>query len=162
MKKVFTLICASVLLSACATGPMVTGSSIVLDKQQTASQGVNPDQVILHLAPPMKNYQAIAIVAASSIIGKYTNLAQLETELVEELRRQAAAVGANGVTQIRKEILVGQTLISTTSWGDPVHHNRKREHPPKTLSDAQLRIRDQSISSEYSVIYRGKAISVEE
>ena len=82
-----TIICFSVLiLTACASG-----SSIVTGKTRTS---IDPSQVILYLEPPEK-YEVIGIVKASSDSGWTEQDSQ--DYAVEELKNQAAKLGANGV-----------------------------------------------------------------
>ena len=82
-----TIICFSVLiLTACASG-----SSIVTGKTRTP---IDPSQVTLYLEPPEK-YEVIGIVKASSDSGWTEQDSQ--DYAVEELKNQAAKLGANGV-----------------------------------------------------------------
>jgi len=161
MKKLLPVLCSMALFTGCATGPIVTGSAIVLDQQQPIPQQLASNQVTLYLSPPLKQYQPIAMVTASGHMGHYSDLSRLESALVEELRKQAASIGANGIMQIEKEILTGQTVISRSAWRE-IPPAERTHQPPPPLANARLETSQKTISSEYSVIYRGKAILVTE
>jgi len=161
MNKLLPVICSMALFTGCSFGPMVTGSSIVLDQQQSMTQQITPDQVTIYLSPPMKSYQPVAMVTASARMGHYSDLSYLDSALVEELRKQAASVGANGIMQIERETLAGQTVISRTAWRE-IPPAERTHMPPPPLANARLETSQKTISNEYSVIYRGKAILVGE
>ena len=76
------------LLISCATA---SGTALVTGKQRTAT---NPTNVVVYTEPP-KNYEVIGIVTASSDSG-WTDQEDLEYAM-EELKKQAAKIGANGV-----------------------------------------------------------------
>ena len=83
----FTVISFCVLLlTACATG-----SSIVTG---TTRDPIDPSQVNLYLEPP-EEYETIGIVKASSDAG-WTEQGSVDYA-IEELKNQAAKLGANGV-----------------------------------------------------------------
>lgn len=75
------------VLSACAEG-----TTVVTGQQRPA---VNPSQVQIYANAPELPYEVIAIVSASSGNG-WTDQQSLDYA-VDELKNQAAAVGANGV-----------------------------------------------------------------
>ncbi len=74
------------ILFGCATG-----SSIVTGKVRPA---ISPSEVKIYLDPPSK-YETIGIVEASSDVEFSTQAAQDRT--INELKSQAAKIGANGV-----------------------------------------------------------------
>lgn len=96
MKNLITLLLA-ITLVACASG-----SSIVTGTKRSP---LTPAQVKLYIEPPAK-YEVIAIVNASSDAG-WTEQGSVDYA-VEELKNQAAKLGANGV-------LLGATGESTTT-----------------------------------------------
>jgi len=99
MKIIFVSLIA-LTLAACATG-----SAIVVNEQRAP---IDPGQVKLYLAPPA-NYEVIGVVKASSVMGMTDQ--QSQDYAVEELKNQAAKIGANGV-------LLGATdQNSTTRFG---------------------------------------------
>lgn len=83
------LICAlfSICLVACASG-----SAIVVGTKRAP---LNPAAVSLYLEAPSSNYEVVAIVSASSDAG-WTDQGSLDYA-VQELKNQAARLGANGV-----------------------------------------------------------------
>ena len=99
IKNIITFL-AVISLVACASG-----SSIVTGTKRAS---IEPRQVKLYLEPPAK-YEVIAIVNASSDAG-WTEQDSVDYA-VEELKNQAAKLGANGVlieaTGERTSMLVG-------------------------------------------------------
>lgn len=95
-KIIITLSFLSVLVG-CATG-----SSIVTGKVKPA---ISPGEVKLYLDPPLR-YDTIGIVEASSDVEFSTQAAQ--DRVINELKVQAAKIGANGVL-----------LINTGFYGGP-------------------------------------------
>ncbi len=87
-KIIITLSFLSVLVG-CATG-----SSIVTGKVKPA---ISPGEVKLYLDPPSR-YDTIGIVEASSDVEFSTQAAQ--DRVINELKVQAAKIGANGVLLI--------------------------------------------------------------
>ena len=90
MKQIFLKIqlClfAAILLAGCATG-----SAIVVGETR---EPINRDQVKLYLEAP-GSYETIGIVKASSDAG-WTEQESIDYA-IEELKNQAAKIGANGV-----------------------------------------------------------------
>ena len=95
-KIIITLSFLSVLVG-CATG-----SSIVTGKVKPA---ISPGEVKIYLYPPSQ-YDTIGIVEASSDVEFSTQAAQ--DRVINELKAQAAKIGANGVV-----------LINTGFYGGP-------------------------------------------
>jgi hypothetical protein len=95
-KIIITLSFLSVLVG-CATG-----SSIVTGKVKPA---ISPGEVKIYLDPPSQ-YDTIGIVEASSDVEFSTQAAQ--DRVINELKAQAAKIGANGVV-----------LINTGFYGGP-------------------------------------------
>lgn len=89
MSKINKILVALAILamSGCAEG-----TTVVTGNQRPA---INPSQVQMYSAPPQAPYEVIAIVRASS--GNGWSDQQSVDYAVEELKNQAAAVGANGV-----------------------------------------------------------------
>lgn len=85
IRNVITLLLA-ITLVACASG-----SSIVTGKKRAP---LNPNHVKLYTEPPT-NYEVIGIVNASSDAG-WTEQGSVDYA-IEELKNQAAKLGANGV-----------------------------------------------------------------
>jgi hypothetical protein len=98
-----SLSCA-LLISACASGSaLVTG---------TKRQAISPQEVQLYTSPPAR-YEVIALVKASSDAG-LTSQGSLDYA-IQELKVQAAKVGANGIL-IRA---TGQSSSGTVITGSP-------------------------------------------
>ncbi len=95
--KIVTLVIIACILISCASG-----TAIVTGTTRTA---INPEKVKLYLEPPTK-YEVIALVKASSDAGWTAQGSQ--DYAVQELKNQAAKLGANGV-------LLGGTGVKTSA-----------------------------------------------
>jgi len=84
--KLIILFMTAFVLTSCASG-----TAIVTGETRTA---VNPEKVKLYLEPPAE-YEVIALVKASSDAGWTAQGSQ--DYAVQELKNQAAKLGANGV-----------------------------------------------------------------
>ncbi len=101
----FRLIVVTLLiLNACASG-----SAIVTGK---ARGPIDPKLVILYLEPPVK-YETIGLVNASSDSG-FTAQGDMDYA-VEELKNQAAKIGANGI------LLISSGITTTGAIGNTVN-----------------------------------------
>ena len=94
------LILCLLTLTGCATG-----SSTVTGNARTA---IDPNVVILYLDPPQE-YETIGIVESSSDVELSSQAARDRT--IEELKVQAAKIGANGV-------LITGTSSEGSIWSD--------------------------------------------
>jgi len=104
MTKKIWLVLLTTLVTACASG------SYILTGQQR--QPIQPTGVKLYTSPP-SNYEVIAIVNASSDAGWTEQGSQ--DYAVEELKKQAAKLGANGVLLMA----TGETSSTTVgSYGN--------------------------------------------
>ena len=83
-------IAATIFLSAVLFG-CATGSSIITGVKRPA---INPSEVKIYLDPPAK-FETIGIVEADSEVGFSRQSAQ--DQAINELKKRAAKVGANGV-----------------------------------------------------------------
>jgi len=84
--NLITILIASLMLISCASGTaIVTG---------TTRAAISPDKVKLYVQPP-EEYEVVAIVKASSDAGWTVQGSQ--DYAVQELKNQAAQIGANGV-----------------------------------------------------------------
>ena len=95
--SLFVSTLSGIALAACASG-----SAIVTGKVRMS---ISPEQVRLYLEPPAE-FEVIALVSASSDAG-WTEQGSLDYA-IEELKSQAAKVGANSV-------LIGSTGESTSA-----------------------------------------------
>ena len=91
MRKKFIAVTSIEFLAVFTLAACATGSSIVVGDVR---EPVTPDQVQLYLQAPA-NYEVIGIVDASSDAG-WTEQGAVDYA-VEELKKQAARLGANGV-----------------------------------------------------------------
>ncbi len=100
-------ILALLIIAGCAEG-----TAVVTGERRAA---ISPEQVQLYSVAPQAPYQVIALVNASSGNG-WTDQQSLDYA-VEELKNQAAAVGANGVvlgqpgSQTGGFVMAGNTAV---------------------------------------------------
>ena len=147
------------ILYGCSMSSQISGSHVSLNSTSSTLQAISPAEVSIFLQPPESKHQAIALVSASATISGYSDVAAMEAELLEELRRQAASIGANGVMDIVREVMVGDKVITTNTWGMATRSKLEISGQDK-LKHAIINRHDQSVvSSDYLVIYRAKAIS---
>ena len=90
MKKFLYLIAFALIIVA--NGCAATGTALVTGIQRPAT---DPNSVVLYTEIPNCEYEVIGIVTASSDIG-WTEQDDINYA-VEELKRQAAKIGANGI-----------------------------------------------------------------
>ena len=91
MKKTYFIIFGVLLLTILFSCSTAEGTALVTGKERAA---ISPDKVVIYAEPPAK-YEVIGIVTASSDSG-WTEQEDLNYA-IEELKKQAAKIGANGV-----------------------------------------------------------------
>lgn len=96
------------------------------------------------------------MVEATATINKYSNIADVESGLLSELRSQAALAGANGLIDVIRETLVGGVVMSSTEWGTITKNSPAIHFYPKVIQARHDR--SGSISQGYFLVYRAKAI----
>ena len=150
-----------VMLYGCSIGSQISGSYVSLNSTGGILPAISPAEVSIFLQPPKSKYQATALLSASATISGYSDVAAIEAELLEELRRQAASSGANGVMEIVREVMVGDKVITTNTWGMAARprHELSSQKPPRL--PPFNRQRHSVVTSDYLIIYRGQAISYE-
>lgn len=84
--ETITVIFLSVILSGC-----VTGSSIIAGKVRPT---INPNEITLYIDSPIQ-YETIGIVEASGEV--ISSKQSIQNKVINELKSQAAKLGANGV-----------------------------------------------------------------
>jgi len=109
MKIVVTLMVLAVLYG-CATG-----SAIVTGKTRPA---IDPSEVRIYLDPPSQ-YETIGIVEASSDVELSSQAAQDRT--INELKAQAAKLGANGVIFLHSGVFYADTEETKTARGKAIY-----------------------------------------
>jgi len=150
-----------VMLYGCSITSQVSGSHVSLNTAGNKLQVIQSDEVTIFLQTPEHAHQTIALLSASATISGYSNVAAMEAELLEELRRQAASIGANGVMDITREVMIGDKVITTNTWGIAAGSKFETAEQNK-LKHTIVDRRDRSVvTSDYLLIYRGKAISHE-
>lgn len=97
---------AAVLSIAVVTG-CAEGTSVVTGERRPA---ISPDQVQLFTSPPQRPHEVIALVRAESSSG-WTDQQSVDYA-VQELKNQAAAVGANGVILGQQGTQLGGFVMS--------------------------------------------------
>ena len=113
-----------IFLIGCVTA---TGTYILIGEARTA---INPDDVQIYLEPPSQ-FELIGLVEASCEVGSTRQKAQ--DMVMDELKKQAAKIGANGVILINTEssssggvfvynVYVANEIITTR--GQAIYVNR--------------------------------------
>lgn len=154
--KALTWMLMLMLVAGCSTTSRIDGASVLL-APQTQSRSLAPEQVVVYLEPPEQDYQGVAMVVASATVTSYSDVALIEAELLNELKRQAAAVGANGIVDVVREVIAGDQTLSVSGWDVATRNN---------LTDADVRLRqfisnqrtEGRISSDYLIVYRARAV----
>lgn len=129
MRLILVAMATAVLLSACATGSnIVTG-------QKRAPTDPSQVQVLLQMPP---SHEVIGLVEARSTAGWSDQDKQSAT--VEELRKQAAALGANAIVLSHKgtELTSGGTFVPNAGGGGSFIPYENRQ---KTLSAVAIFVR---------------------
>ena len=149
------------MLYGCSITSQISGSHVSLSPTNNPLDSIAPEEVTIFLQAPEQPHQAIALLSASATISGYSNVAAMEAELIEELRRQAASIGANGVMDIVREVMIGDKVITSNTWGIAAR-SRGESAEQNKLRHTIVDRRDRSVvTSDYLVVYRGKAISYE-
>lgn len=142
---------ALTLLGGCSLGLHATGSTVMLS-------GIRPpapssiEKVQIFLEQPKQPYEAVALVNSSIQIGGQGNFPEAEAAALEKLKQQAAAAGADGVIDVVREVVRGDTLISSTAFDTTTRLNGAPDL--KTQQGTGYT----SLSQTYSINYRGKAV----
>ena len=135
-------------LSACFIWGCASGSTVMLS-------GIAPEmptpleQIKLFIEPPDQPYAVIALVNATADTEDFRSVAQAEGAALEKLKEQAAKAGADGVTDIVREMLDGGLVIYSDSLRN-YYHEHRNTHSSTTLSRS------------YAISYKGKAIKFTE
>lgn len=156
--KPLTWIFILLLSYGCSTTSYIDGSSVLLAPQGASVSTISPDDVTIYLQPPEQSYEPVALVVASATVSSYSDVALTEAELIRELKRQAAATGANAVIDVVREVIAGDQVISISGWGiasrsDIIDADRRLKN---IITDTR---QQGVITSDYLIIYRGKAVS---
>lgn len=97
----------SAILLAAAIAGCAEGTTVVTGQKRPA---ISPQQVQLYSEEPQTSYEVIALVKAGSGNG-WTDQQSVDYA-IEELKKQAAAVGANGVILGQQGSQVGGYVMS--------------------------------------------------
>jgi len=112
IQRIISLISINIILFGCATGSTITTGDV--------RPAIDPTKVKIYLDPPLK-YETIGLVEASNKVVVSRQAAQ--DGVVNELKKQAAKVGANGVllvntgttTSIKTSVYSSGFIYSSTS-----------------------------------------------
>lgn len=148
-------------LGGCASAFRTSGGVVMLAGAKPATPAP-VETVQIFITPPTQSYKRIALISSSVPVSGNYGIAQAEAAALEELKKQAASAGADGVIDITREVLAGDTLISSSGWGGTVFTGA-----PVTEAQLQaLRLRPNqqttSISSYYTINFRAQAIQLED
>jgi hypothetical protein len=87
--KQFIILCVALLLVSCA---ITNETSLIVGNQRPTT---SPEQVKLYTKPPVK-YEEIAIISADAA-HDFMSKQSLQNIAIENLKKEAAKVGANGI-----------------------------------------------------------------
>jgi len=128
--KVFFLVVLSALITSCSSG-----TAIVTGTKRTQ---ISSNEVTLYFSAP-KNYEVIALVEASDDTG-WTPEGSLKNA-IEELKNQAAKLGANGVllgdTSTINSTVMGAPWITKTASAQAIHVFQGEVQAPASVSRRQ-------------------------
>lgn len=155
-RKSLIFFLASTLLAGCSFQRPISGGMAMLAGAPPALAS-NPNEVQLFLEPPKFSYASIALVTASASVAADSDIAATEADVIQKLKEQAALAGANGITNIVREFIAGDTNISGSSWGSVIKNRDSASSNDINLAQSQ-RSSSGLISNSYLLIYRGKAI----
>lgn len=154
--------CVMILMLGACAAPFRTSGGVVMLSGLKPATPAPIETVQLFVTPPGTPYKKIALVTSSVPVSGNYGVAQAEAAALEELKKQAASAGADGVIEITREVLSGDTLISTSGWGGTPFV------AAAPMTDAQLlalrtRTTQQttSITSYYTINFRAQAIKLE-
>ena len=152
----YILVVIVALITGCTSIEHIKGSGVALDASYARGEGVLADNVKIYIDQLPSNCNITGLVAASSVIDGYSELAILEAELIDELRNQASILGGNAISEIVKEMVMGNTIVSSYSWG--VSENMGNEHKKAERKHfASNRFQHRTASSTYLIMFRAKA-----
>ena len=152
--RVGVLLCV-VLVTGCSFKLEATGSVVML-QGAVPEKAISVDAVQIFLEAPTEPYRAIALVS-SSVGVDYRDIAAAEGAALLELKRQTALAGGNGIIDLVREVLVGDTLVSTSRFHSLPElglKDQRRLAPIKQVSGTS----QTSVSTTYTLYFRGKAI----
>jgi len=154
----FPALMALFLVAGCAVEYVATGSTVMLSGSPPA-YGRSPETVTLFIDPPDRKYTVVAMVTASIRLDDYSDIAGAEALALEQLRREAAKAGSDGVMDIQREVMDRGAVVLSSSWKHS-HTYRDRDDLIRyaTRDDSDLI----SLNRAYSLVFRGKAIKFAE
>ncbi|MGW8323834.1 MAG: hypothetical protein ACWGSD_20020 [Thermodesulfobacteriota bacterium] len=146
------------LTAGCATEYVATGSMVML------SGGPPPypkavESVTLFIDPPERKFTAVAMVTASIRLDDFLDIAAAEAMVLEQLRREAATAGSDGVVDIQREVMYRGAVVISSSWKHSRGYGDRDEFVRYATRDESDIL---SLNRAYSLIFRGKAIRFSE
>lgn len=144
-------------LSACSFSIHTSGGAVLLQPQQVLSPSL-PEQVTLYIEQPDAAYDVVALVQASADVMDYGYIAEYETAVLQELRQQAANVGAHGVIEIVREVVSDGAMVTTDSYGSGWNIKAVPDEPRSSKFVQHHSTQSSKVSQQYTVYFRGKAI----
>ena len=118
LKNAVGIIAAGLMLAGCSLNIYTSGSMVMLKGSPPTIEQPQTDHIEILLSPPEQAYEVIALVNASADLMDYSFIAEYEAAVIEELRKQAALAGADALLNITREIVRGDVLVTTDSYGD--------------------------------------------
>ena len=118
MKTIILLLSTVLVLGGCATG-----DALILDSSAVSEEPRPVEEVQMLLKEPNRPFKVIALVSASGYVEDYWSASAAQKAVLEELRKQAADIGADAVIIGGKDVIneggfgVTNTYGSATGYG---------------------------------------------
>jgi len=156
MKNIF-IILFILVLSSCSSGGFVMLNGAAPKKARAI------ETIELFLKHPKKSYKVIALLNSSADTQRqlYGSSSKAKSNALNELKKQAAKTGADGIIDIIEEVFINGEQISSTAWGNANinlsgNTNGNSEVVNGSASASSFGFGQVFTSREY--IYKGKAI----
>jgi len=120
--------------------------------------GKSPEAVTLFIDAPERKFTVIAMVTASIRIDDFSEVAEAEALALERLRVEAASAGADGVIDIHREVMDRGAVVFSSSWK---HETELTDRDDLYRTGRKDRTKMATLDRSYSLVFRGKAIKLE-
>ncbi len=154
-----------VYVVGCSIGIQTRGSVVLLKGNEREQSQSEPHSIEVFLEAPERAFDVIALVYASAEVVDPRFVAEYESALFTELRRQAARVGADGIINVVREVLSDGTLVTVDNYGlDWVYKGGVHEGLHSHSEEAWLHYEGlpgrqlTRIANHYSILFRAQAI----
>ncbi|TPW09844.1 MAG: hypothetical protein FD130_2387 [Halothiobacillaceae bacterium] len=106
-KTVVGLVSVVLLMTGCGTLSTMTTGSLVMLKGAAPVVATATTKIEILLTPPKTPYEVVALVQASAHVSDTLYMAEYEAAALEELKKQTAKAGGEGIIEVTREVLAG-------------------------------------------------------